>query len=241
VHRNSITWLPWAIQKDLIQLHDTTEGITELHLLAVIIKKLQALAGRLLRQDRDKSNQVIMNTDRMLTQLYTELQTRDLSEEDKQGINMRTSDLKLHLKDKMAQRALQEDARIDSFHNKDRGHMTKCSFTGVHDKEAHKNIDRLLVEGQEITDQSQIVGIMRDKYMQLTGQDKMVQDDAISRFLDNMDITLPTLTPDQQEQVGDKITRDKVKAALQTAKAHSAPGPSGQTLGFYKFIFQQIL
>jgi hypothetical protein len=55
-----------------------------------------------------------------------------------------------------------------------------------------------------------------------------------------MDITLPELTQDQQDQIGDDITRDEVKQALQKAKAHSAPGPTGQTLGFYKFIFQQI-
>jgi hypothetical protein len=119
--------------------------------------------------------------------------------------------------------------------------MTICSFIGVQDKKAHKNIDRLMVDGQEITDQAQLVAIMRDRYMQLTGQDTVVQDDAVARFLDDMDITLPTLTTDQQEQVGDEITRDEVRAALQTAKAHSAPGPLGQTLGFYKFIFQQML
>jgi hypothetical protein len=82
-----------------LQVHDTTEGITELHVLEVIIKKLQSLAGWLYWQDRDKSNQVIMNTNRPLTQMHIELQTRDLSEEDRQGINMRISDLKSHLQD----------------------------------------------------------------------------------------------------------------------------------------------
>jgi hypothetical protein len=51
-----------------IQVHDTAEGVTDLLVLAVIIKKLQSLAGWLYRQDRDKSNQVITNTNRLLTQ-----------------------------------------------------------------------------------------------------------------------------------------------------------------------------
>jgi hypothetical protein len=152
--------------------------------------------------------------------LHHDLQTRDLSEENRQGINTCISDLKSHLKDKIAQRALQEDTRIDGIQSKDRGRMTKCSFIGIQDKKAHKNIDKLMVDGQEIMDQAQIVDIMRDRYMQLTGQATVIQDDAVSQFLNDMDITLPTLTPDQQEQVGDKITRDKVRAALQTAKAH---------------------
>jgi hypothetical protein len=146
----------------------------------------------------------------------------------------------VHLKDKLTQRATQENARIDAFHNKDRGRMTKCSFIGIKDKKGHKNIDKLLVDGQEITDQAQIVDIMRYRYMQCTGQGQQVADDAVSQFLKDMDITLPTLTPAQQEHLGDEITRDEVKAALQSAKAHSAPGPTEETLGFYKFIFQQI-
>jgi uncharacterized coiled-coil DUF342 family protein len=111
-----------------LQVHDTTQGVTDLHILAVIIKKLQSLAGRLYRQDRDKSNQVIMNTNRLITQLHNELQTRDLSAEDRQGVNMRISDLKSHLKDKIAQRALQEDTWIDAFQSKDRGCMTKMQL-----------------------------------------------------------------------------------------------------------------
>jgi hypothetical protein len=98
-------------------------------------------------------------------------------------------------------------------------------------------MDKLMVDRQEISDQAQIVDIMRDRYMQLTGQATIIQDDAVAQFLADMDITLPTLTPDQQEQVRDEITRADVRAALQTAKAHLAPGPTGQTIGFYKFIF----
>jgi hypothetical protein len=48
--------------------------------------------------------------------------------------------------------------------------MTKCSFAGIKDKKGHKNIDRLVIDGQEITDQAQIVDIMRDRYMHCTGQ-----------------------------------------------------------------------
>jgi hypothetical protein len=55
-----------------------------------------------------------------------------------------------------------------------------------------------------------------------------------------MDVTLPTLTPDQQEHIGDEISREEVALALGASKAHSAPGPTGQTLGFYKYLFQQI-
>ena len=76
--------------------------------------------------------------------------------------------------------------------------------------------------------------------MVCTGQEHRVADNAVAQFLDDMDITLPTLTQDQQDQLGDEVCRDEVRLALQEGKAQSAPGPSGQTLGFYKFVFQQI-
>jgi len=223
-----------------LQLASIEDGVTELHVLNVVIKKLQSLAGKLAKQDRDRINCSIINTDKTLKHLHTSLQTGRHTEDERQGINIRISELKMHLKDTLTQRAAQEDARIDTFQNSERGRMTKCSFLGIQDKKTHRIIDKLIVEGQEITDQDQIVEIMRDRYMQCTGQDRYIPDEAVKDFLADMDITLPELTQDQQDQIGDDITRDEVKQALQKAKAHSAPGPTGQTLGFYKFIFQQI-
>jgi hypothetical protein len=94
--------------------------------------------------------------------------------------------------------ATQDDARIDAFISRDRGRMTKCSFAGIKDKKGHKNIDKLMIDGQEITDQAQIEDIMRDRYMQCTGQEQQIQDNAVSQFLEDMDIELPTLSPAQQ-------------------------------------------
>ncbi len=172
--------------------------------------------------------------------MHATLQTGQLTEDERQGLNRRISELKILFKDTLTQRAAQEDARIDAFQNSERGRMTKCSFMGIQDKRTHTVINKLIVDGQEITDQDQIVEVMRDKYIQCTGQDRDIPDGAVQDFLDEMDITLPKLTQDQQDKIGDDITRDEVKQALQKAKAHSAPGPTGQTLGFYRYIFQQI-
>jgi hypothetical protein len=198
------------------------------------------LAGLLAKQDKDRANHNMVITDKTIKQLHASLQTGQHTEEERQGLNMRISELKMHLKDTLTQRAAQEDAHIDVFQNSERGRMTKCSFMGIQDKKTHTVISKLLVNGQEITDQDQIMATMTDRYMQCTGQERDIPDGAVQDFLEEMDITLPKLTQDQQDKIGDDITRDEVKQALQKAKAHSAPGPTGQTLGFYKYIFQQI-
>jgi len=224
-----------------IQITSPADGITEMHVLNVIIRKLQTLAGKLARQDKDRMNQIITTTDNALKELHTTLQTgHHLTEQERQDINTRITELKMHLRDRLTQRATQDDARVDTFHNIERGRMTKCSFVGIQEKKTHRLIDKLVIDGQEITDQDVIVQVMRDRYMACTGQERLIEDNAVTTFLDDMDITLPRLTEDQQEQVGAEITSDEVRQALQSAKAHSAPGPSGQTLGFFKYIFAQI-
>jgi hypothetical protein len=110
-------------------------------------------------------NHSIVTTDRTLQQLHATLQTGQLTEDERQGLNRRISELKIHLKDTLTQRAAQEDARIDAFQNSERGRMTKCSFMVIQDKRTHTVINKLIVDGQEITDQDQIVEVMRDKYI----------------------------------------------------------------------------
>jgi hypothetical protein len=67
---------------------------------------------------------------------------------------------------------------------------------GIQDKKTHTVINKLLVNGQEITDQDQIMAIMTDRYMQCTGQERDTPDGAVQDFLEEMDITLPKLTQD---------------------------------------------
>jgi Trp operon repressor len=124
-----------------IQITSPADGITEMHVLNVIIRKLQTLAGKLARQDKDRMNQIITTTDNALKELHTTLQTgHHLTEQERQDINTRITELKMHLRDRLTQRATQDDARVDTFHNIERGRMTKCSFVGIQEKKTHRQI-----------------------------------------------------------------------------------------------------
>ncbi len=168
--QNMITLgIPEGFERRL-QLACSEEGITELHVLNVLVKKLQGLAGKLAREERDRDNLVLLQTDRTIQQLHKDIQAPRINEEERTGINNRITELKMHLKDALTDRATRDTARIEAFQNTNRGRMTKVSFTGLQDKKSHRRIDKLQVGEQEITDQDQIVQLMRDKYMQCTGQ-----------------------------------------------------------------------
>jgi hypothetical protein len=152
-----------------VKLANESEGITELHVLNVIISKLQLLAGRLYRRAKDRDQKAIMTADSRIKYLHKKLADTQ-SMEDRQDINADITEQKIRLKDVLTQQATRDQARIDTFTSTNRGRMTKCSFTDIKDKKAHTTIDKLIENGQTIHDQEQIASIMRDKYIQ--AQDK---------------------------------------------------------------------
>jgi len=222
-----------------LNLNNAEEGITELHVINVVINKLHLLAGRLDRQAKDRDQRALKTTDNKLKQLHKQLAGAQNAEET-QVINMEITEQKIRLRDILTQQATKEQVKIDTFVNTNRGRMTTCSFTDIKDKKAQNTIDKLVINGQDIYEQGQIATIMREKYVQCTGQTHNIAENAVAQFIEDHDVTLPTLTEAQKEQVGEEISRDEIKQALQKAKAHSAPGPTGQTLGFYKFLFLQL-
>ncbi len=45
---------------------------------------------------------------------------------------------------------------------------------------------------------------------------------------------------DETAHMDSEFTREEIKHAISSAKADSAPGPSGQTIAIYKYIFIEI-
>jgi hypothetical protein len=90
-----------------IQIASPEDGITEMHVLNVIIRKLQTLAGKLARQDKDRTNQIITTMDNALKELHNTLKTgHHHTEQERQDINTRITELKMHLRDRLTQRAI---------------------------------------------------------------------------------------------------------------------------------------
>ena len=229
--------IPEAWEQTL-DLSNADEGINDLHVLNVLIKKLQTLAGKLGRQHKRKTENMLTNADSRLKALHTSI-TNEANADRKRELEMQVTEHKIHCRDKLVQIATRNQARIDTFHSNNKGRMTRCSFTNLQARRAHKNISKLNINGREVTDQDEIVQIMRDKYMDCTGGHH-VMDMTVEQFLRDHDIQLPTISNEQASELEKEITKDDIKTALQAAKVSSAPGPTGQTLGFYKFIFHQI-
>jgi hypothetical protein len=118
-------------------------------------------------QAKDRDQRTIKTTDSKIKYLHKKLANTQ-SMEEKQAIEAEITEQKIKLRDVLTQQASKDKARIDTFTSTNRGRMTKCSFTDIQDKKTHKTIDKLVIEGQDITEQEQIVAIMRDRYVHCT-------------------------------------------------------------------------
>jgi hypothetical protein len=63
---------------------------------------------------------------------------------------------------------------------------------------------------------------------------------TLSDFLTHNDLQLPQLSPEDCEELEQEFSIGEVKQALAEAKVVSAPGPSGQTISFFKLIFMHV-
>jgi hypothetical protein len=63
---------------------------------------------------------------------------------------------------------------------------------------------------------------------------------TLNEFLHKYEIELPTLDDNEISYLEQPFSIDEVKNALQAAKQRSAPGPSGQGISIFKYIFKMV-
>ena len=69
---------------------------------------------------------------------------------------------------------------------------------------------------------------------------KFKQDMELEEFLDKYQVELPILKETTKEILDKEFSTDEVKEVLTQAAGKSALGPSGQSVGIFKYIFSEI-
>ena len=121
------------------------------------------------------------------------------------------------------------------------GKNKAASFLQVKKTRTHNSIRKIKVsEEEETNDETKIVKIMEEKHKGLEGK-KFKQDMELEEFLDKYQVELPILKETTKEILDKEFSTDEVKEVLTQAAGKSAPGPSGQSVGIFKYIFLEIL
>jgi len=213
-------------------------GKTALHVLNEAIQHLHQLHNRMAKEAASRQHQRLVATSKQLHRLKHQLKmTREQEAKDRLAEDItaiqRELSADIEAKDKAAQ------MRISHFYATGAGTMTPQSFYCIKEPHKSRQINKLIMEGREITDQQEIINIMQAWY-ERTAMVKQPQTVTLQQFLDNYDVQLPQLTDEQKDDLSDPFTQQEVHEALLEASEVSAPGPTGQTITFFKLIFSHI-
>jgi len=203
-----------------------------------VITKLQELHNDIYRQKNDAESKHLQNISNQLYSLKQQMKQTSLPTEQERITEEITEEQK-KLADLMEAKEEASRLRISNFYLTGNGTMKPQSFYCTKETNTSRNINKLVMEGIEITDPDEIVNIMQEWYEKTASEDTP-QSIPLDTFLQQHQIALPQLEEIQKEELEEEFTEEEVKEALQDATEASASGPSGQSLVFFKLLFAEI-
>ena len=215
--------------------HNNNTGQTSLHSFNTLIKKLHTLHDEISKRKKNENNLKIRNISNSLRNLKHELKTtRD--PEAKIEINNRLEEIQRTLVTETEAREKAAQMRINNFYKTGIGKMNPETFYCIKEKQPNREISSLEVDGAVITDPEEIIRVMQEWY-ETTAQYTTTQTTPLQQFMEEHNVVLPQITEDQKEMLSEEFSQDEIGDAIKEAKEHSAPGPSGQIISFYKLLF----
>jgi len=224
---------------DLLREFNIPEtGHTALHSFNTLIQKLQSLHGQIAHQKARAQANKLQEPSQKLLQLKRTLRGAT-SDEVKTTIQDQICDIQKTIQDDLEAKDQAAQMRISHFYRSRTGKMVPETFTCVKESRRGRAIHRLEHEGREVTCPEEIVDIMQ-KWYERTAEDAPQQQITLDQFLQEQDLQLPRLSPEDCSELDEEFTPGEVLQAIKDAKAVSAPGPSGQTISFYKLLFMHV-
>ena len=216
---------------------DPEEGLTALHVLNELIGDLQALHNTICKNKNKQQADRLQEPSKLLLQLKGQLR-RARVEDTRTRLHEQITDIQKTVRDDIEAKAQAAHMRIRNFYRSQTGKMVPETFSCIKDSKRDRTIHRLEHEGRDITAPEEIVDIMQ-KWYETTAQQAQPQLLTLDEFLQESDLQLPQLSPEDCDELEAEFTMEEVKEAIKEAKVVSAPGPSGQTITFYKLLFSQ--
>ena len=212
-----------------------TEGHTALHAFNTLIRKLQRLHEDISYQHYKTVSDKLQEPSRNLIDLKRRLK-KARTEGDKDDIHEQICDIQKTIQDDLEAKDAASQLRISNFYKDRTGRMVPETFSCIKDGKRSRTIHRLDHEGRTITDPEEIVDVMQ-KWYECTAEHAPQQLLTLDQFLQEQDLHLPQLSAEDCSDLEEEFTVEEVRQAISEAKAVSAPGPSGQTISFFKLLF----
>jgi len=220
------------------QLENKDTGDTALHIFNDIVLQLQQLHNKIAKERNQLESKKMQKISSTLFALKRQLKNAR-TEDSKQEIADQISTHQRNLSNSLESKEHASMLRVRNFYLLGNGTMAPQTFYCIKEKNKNRDIKKLQVEGREISDEDEIIEIMQNWY-EKTAMQETPQTVPLRDFLHANGIELPQVEEGQKEELQEEFTMEEVAQALQEATEASAPGPSGQTLTYFKLLFMEI-
>ena len=217
------------------EFNNSTTGHTAMHAFNNLIADLHKMHDKIAKDKARAQASKLQGPSKELFRLKQALR-KARRPATKATIHNTIQTLQKEIQDDMEAKEQAARMRIGNFYKSNTGKMVPETFQCIKEPKKSRNIHKLVVEGRETTAPEEIVQIMQEWYERTaeTAQEQLV---TLEQFIRERDVTLPKLSPEECEELEEEFTMEEVEAAIKEAKVVSAPGPSGQTIAFFKLIF----
>jgi hypothetical protein len=225
--------------EDELRITDKEEGITNAHVLLVIIAELQGLQKSIQKEASRKRRAKLQEIRTRLARAYQELDGTETGSNREAEVQENIASIRAEISSEAEVIEMASRIRIENFTLASNGKNKAQSFYITKERKASKSINKLVKEnGQEITEPAEIVQELQDRYCDTVGQ-AFEPSATLEDFLQQHGVVLPEVSEAQRDSLDQEFTYQDVKKALGNSKG-TAPGPTGQTASLYKYIFSMI-
>ena len=222
-----------------IKLIEIKEGIFYSHILMVIISKLEHLQRNIQVRKGKEKKQMLDEFNSRISRKYKELDEKEKENIDTAELQEEIRDIQTELRDHVEGIENAKRIRVENYEIDKKGKNNAYSFLGIKEPKNKKEFSKIKIENEEITDRKRILTELQRKYEDIVSKEYK-PDMKLVEFLTKYEIDLPKIDEATAQELEREFTIDEIRSALKEASSKSAPGPSGQTIGFYKFIFTEI-
>ena len=225
--------------EDELRITDKEEGITNAHILLVVITELQGLQKRIQKEASRKRKAKLQDIRTRLSRAYQELDSTQAGSDRELEVQENIASIRAEISNEAEVIEMASRVRIENFTLASNGKNKAQSFYITKERKTSRNISKLVKEdGQEITEPAEIVQELQDRFCDTVGQ-TFEPSATLEDFLEQHGVVLPEVSEAQRDSLDQEFTFQDVKKALSNSKG-TAPGPTGQTASLYKYIFSMI-
>ena len=220
-------------------ISDPQMGITHAHVLMDIIEALQHLQKKVQNKLKYQRRAHLEELSKELATLYRRIDRIPPNTPEYNYINEQITDIKIKIRTDSDMVEMANRTRISHFYESTKGKNVAASFYVCKENKRGSGIKKLIEGNVEITEYGNILDKLTDAYLGKVGH-RFTPSMTLQEFLDKYEITLPVLPADEFDYMDMPYSIEEIKNALKTAKKTSSPGPSGQGISLFKYIFKII-